>query len=35
MKFPKNACYLSALQNIGTTQNNTEEMTEFETAPCP
>ena len=28
-------CYLAALQNIGITQNNTEEITEFETAPCP
>ena len=24
-------CYLGALQNIGITQNNTEEITEFET----
>ena len=28
-------CYLSALQNIGMKQNNTEEITEFETAPYP
>ena len=28
-------CYLAALQNIGITQKNTEEMTEFETEPCP
>ena len=31
----KNVCYLAALQNIGTTQKNTEEITEFDTAPCP
>ena len=36
MIFPtKNACYLTALQNIVITQNNTEEITEFETAPFP
>ena len=28
-------CYLRALQNIGITKNNTEEITEFGTAPCP
>ena len=32
--YYKNACYLSALQNIGIKQNSTEEITEFETAPC-
>ena len=31
----KNACYLAALKNIGITLNNTESITEFETAPCP
>ena len=29
----KNVCYLSALQHLGITQNNTEEINEFETAP--
>ena len=28
-------CYLSALKNLGITQNYIEEITEFETAPCP
>ena len=31
----KNACYLAALQNLGITSKNTEEITEFETTPCP
>ena len=31
----KNVRYLSALQHLGITQNNTEQITEFETAPCP
>ena len=31
----KTACYLSALQNLGITQNYIGEMEEFETAPCP
>ena len=31
----KNAYYLAALQNLGIIQNNTEEITEFETSPCP
>ena len=31
----KTACYLAALQNIGITQNNIEDIIEFETAPCP
>ena len=31
----QNVCYLAALQHLGITQNNTEEITEFETAPCP
>ena len=36
MIFPtKNASYLSALQNLGITQNNTEEIAEFETTTCP
>ena len=30
----KNACYLAALQNLGITQKNTEEITEIDTAPC-
>ena len=28
-------CYLAALQNIGIAQKNTEQITKFETAPCP
>ena len=36
MIFPtKNTCCLAALKNIVITQNNTEEITEFETTPCP
>ena len=33
--FNQNVCYLAALKNIGITKNNTEEITEFETSPCP
>ena len=33
--FIKNTFYLAALQNIGITLNNTEEISLFETAPCP
>ena len=33
--YKKNACYLAALQNLGIAHNNTEEIPEFETAPCP
>ena len=31
----KNAWYLAALKNLGITKNSIEEMTEFDTAPCP
>ena len=31
----KNTCYLAALQNLVITQNNTEQITEIEAAPCP
>ena len=30
----KNVSYLAALQDIGNTQDNTEEIIEFKTAPC-
>ena len=30
-----NVSYLAALKNRGITQNNTEEITEFDTALCP
>ena len=29
------ACYIVALKQFGIIQNNTEEITELETAPCP
>ena len=32
--YTKNASYLAALQHIGITQNNTKNITEFETALC-
>ena len=31
----KNVCYLEALQHLGITKNNTEQINKFETAPCP
>ena len=33
--YNKNVCYLAAMKHLGITQNNTEEITEFETAPYP
>ena len=33
--YNKNACYLAALKNLGISQNNTEQITEFDTTPCP
>ena len=35
MIFTKNASYLVELQNIGITKNNTEQITQFDTALCP
>ena len=35
MIFHKNASYLAALQHLGITQKNTEQITEFETETFP